>query len=212
MAGPHLQIGPYIAGKTLEMASYPAPFNAQQYFKFDTKCYWNNKDNRLIDISHGNESLKKFLKQKLSKCSDFDHPPVWNIELLDPVIMKMIHDGFRLQKEENDIRKQIIVHELNQRLPLAKTSCGILIETNQDYSDFVNSNCGALESCDMCMGYTHLDMMWHFMGQAHIDIYRIFKMKNIPFISRDGLDIYQYIHSEPWRLQLKGIRLLIVAP
>lgn len=210
--GPYLQIGPYISGKTLAMSSYPAPFNAQQQFKFDTRCYWNNKGNRLIDITHGNESIKKFLKQKMSNHSLGAAPAVWNITLLDPIIMKLMRAGIRLQEEENDIRRKIIVHEINQLLPKVKNVCGILLGSNKDYQDFCAGNCGALESCDMCLGYTHLDLMWSFMGHSHIDIYKILKRRKIPFIARDGLDIYQYIHSVPWTLQLKGKRILIIAP
>ena len=57
-----------------------------------------------------------------------------------------------------------------------------------------------------------VDHMWSFMGHDHTDIYKILKQKKIPFITRDGLDIYQYIHSNPWTLQLRGKRILIVAP
>ena len=205
--GPYLQIGPYIKTKTLEMASYPAPFNSQQHFKFDVKCYWKNNTNRLMEITYGNERLREFIEER-NKTPNI----AWNIALLDPVIMKLMRAGLRLQAEENEIRCKMIVQEINRLLPLMKTTNGILLQTNKDYQQFCIANFGAMEGSDLCIGYTHLDHMWSFMGHDHIDIYKILKQKKIPFITRDGLDIYQYIHSNPWTLQLRGKRILVIAP
>jgi len=205
--GPYLQIGPYISGKTLEMASYPAPFNSQQHFKFDVKCYAKNNGNHFPDITYGNKRMREFIEERNKTPTS-----IWNIALLDPVIMKLMRAGLRLQAEENAIRQKMIVQEINRILPLMKNTNGILLKSNKDYQDFCIANFGAMESSDLCIGYTHCDHMWSFMGHDHMDIYKILKQKKIPFITRDGLDIYQYIYSDPWTLQLRGKRILIVAP
>ena len=204
--GPYLQIGPYIKGKTLEIASYPAPFTGKQNTNFDLKCYWKNNKNRLIEITYGNDQMRAFLEEKATAST------AWNIISLDPIIMKLMRTGLRLQAEENEMRSKMIVQEINRLLPLMKKANGILLKNNKDYQDFCTANFDAMASSDLCIGYTHSDHMWSFIGHDHMDIYKILKQKKIPFISRDGLDIYQYIHNHPWTLQLKGKRILIVAP
>ena len=205
--GPYLQIGPYISGKTLEMASYPAPFTGKQKLNFDVKCYAKNNGNHFPEITYGNKRMREFIEERNKTPTS-----AWNIALLDPIIMKLMRAGLRLQAEENAIRQKMIVQEINRILPLMKNTNGILLKSNKDYQDFCIANFGAMESSDLCIGYTHCDHMWSFMGHDHKDIYKILKQKKIPFITRDGLDIYQYIHSNPWTLQLRGKRILIVAP
>ena len=203
--GPYLQVGPYISGKTLSLKSYPAPFSGKQKMRFDLKCYWNNKGD-FAQITYGNERMCAFLEDKLKS----DTP--WNIFLLNPIILKLLRAGLVLQAEENEMRNKMIVHEINKLIPLLKREEGILLNNNKDYQDFCIANFAAMENSDLCIGYTHLDHMYAFMGNDHDDIYKILKQKKVPFISRDGLDIYQYIHRNPWTQMLRGKRILIVAP
>ena len=75
-----------------------------------------------MEITYGNERLREFIEER-NKTPNI----AWNIALLDPVIMKLMRAGLRLQAEENEIRCKMIVQEINRLLPLMKTTNGILL-------------------------------------------------------------------------------------
>ena len=57
--------------------------------------------------------MRKFIEERNKTPTS-----AWNIALLDPVIMKLMRAGLRLQAEENAIRQKMIVQEINRLLPL----------------------------------------------------------------------------------------------
>jgi hypothetical protein len=204
--GPYLLIGPRINKNTIiDNACYPISLVELKRINFKLKCYWEG-NGTFVDINYSNEKIKKIIKKHIGG--------IFNIVMLDPLSMKILHTALVLKSETNEVRAKMMWEHINAILPNLKKHEGVLIRDNKDYEQFCMANIGALENADMCIGYTQGDHMIRVVGNDHADIMKIIKDSKVPFISKECMELYHTIHQPivPWTHLLKGKRILLLAP
>ena len=205
--GPYLQIGPKISGK-IPINNYPAPYLSLVNNKFKLRDFWNNSDGKYLDIDYGNKMMGLFLKNKIK------NNEIFSIVLFNPIIVKLCSFSLLLENRTNLNERQInhIGEKINNNLPLLKQQEGIGITDMEMYVKYCIKNLESFRDSDVGLIGYYLDPEWVKMRDEQSYIKKILIDNKSKLITREALQIYNYIHNSPWTHQLKKKRILIVAP
>lgn len=182
-------------GKNKQLASKPY-YGIYPLIKDDDK----RDELHTFEPIQENINLKNYIEDKINKDENFIIPRMAGIEneitLLGATIIQN-------KSASNDQLQRI-----QSIVPILKNNAGIMLPDINSVCNYANLYLSAFNKCDKYFWWApwgnvaiHIANSWDF-------IVNNFSCQKFDSLS---LDIFNYIHSEPWTLALKGKRILIIS-
>ena len=178
--------------------------NKPYYFSIPYGYY--DKINSITDFKDNNK-LYHYIFEKINKKENFIIPRIAGCE---NILIKKYYDFFDIYKNQNNNRKIFSDNKLNtyfgeNMIRVLKNNSGICLKELNDVSLYVKMFLESFKNSEMYF-------IWEKFGDVYSKSHEVILEK----IKRDTLwaftlDIFHYIHYEPWTLALKGKKILIIS-
>lgn len=149
-----------------------------------------------------NDIIREYILTKVNNGQKFIIPRVAGIENNFAVYASM-YDNFG----EGD--RQNLQSYFRNVAPIMKNNAGVQISTYNSIMKYSNLYLGAFENCELFCGWEKDGVCYPHIKESHDHIKTRFSSKKMVWAY--ALDVFHYIHSNPWTQALKGKRILIVS-
>lgn len=156
-----------------------------------------------FNMKRDNSFLNEYIKNKIAKGEHFVIPRIAGIE--NQVALM----GYNLIKNKGEMHSST-VNYLKNAIKTMKNNAGIKLS---DLNSVIKYSQLYLQPFDKCDLYTDWETYGNVYKGIHIShdfITKTFAVSKKPVWART-LDIFEYIHADPWTLQLTGKKILIIS-
>ena len=171
-------------------------------------------DNAILDVKieelkkeniwfNDNDIIREYILLKLSSNEKFIIPRVSGIENNFAAFIAMYPHC-----AEKD--KRYIESYLNNVTKTMKNNAGILVSNLNSIARYSKQYLDAFENCELFCGWEMNGVCYPHIKDSHDYIKKRFSSKKM--VWSYALDVFHYVHSNPWTHALKGKRILIVSP
>lgn len=150
-----------------------------------------------------NDIIREYILSKLESNKKFIIPRVSGIENNFAVFIAMYSHC-----AEND--KRYIESYLKNVTKTMKNNAGIKVSNLNSIATYSKQYLDAFENCELFCGWEMNGICYPHIKDSHDYIKMRFASKKM--VWSYALDVFHYVHSNPWTNALKGKRILIVSP
>lgn len=161
--------------------------------KDNTNAYFPHSYN----FKNENKTLSNYIQESLANNKHFIIPRLAGIE------NNLTHEAVLFVKKEITD-----VNILYSKKRVMKNNAGIYISNLNSIIQYSQLYLDAFEKCELYCDWSIYSNVAQYSKRSFPFIYNNFKRKRV---DSDTLSIFNNIHIEPWTLQLRGLRILIIS-
>jgi hypothetical protein len=172
------------------------------------------EDKQILDVNiedmkkeniwfNDNDRIREYISSKLEHNSRFIIPRVAGIENNFAVYKEI----YPLCSQKN--KRYIESYFINVSRTM-KNNAGIMISNINSVELYSQMYLKAFENCDLYCGWEMNGACYPHIKESHDYIKKRFVTKKMVWAY--ALDVFHYVHSNPWTQALKGKRILIISP
>ena len=154
-----------------------------------------------------NTILREYLVDKIQKEEIFLLPRISGIENNVAVAVEKMFSRQNLSL----FSSHSSIAYLKNILPIMKTNAGIKITSLESANKYSQLYMQAFDDCDYYCGWEIQGNYIHHINESHEYMKQKYQRKEKKMIWSFALDIFHYIHLNPWTTALQGKRILIVS-
>ena len=201
---PSMMVAPYINRAPLEDNIWGAPLRYCAHFKVSLGSYVGSQEGFIHNM--GNNIFRKFLEARLETDTPFIVARTGTGLALN---LSYVAQG--LYSSESVKNQEELLGAVKKMLPLLKRNCGVRIGNDDSLARYSGMYLSAFPKADLTLGWAPWDESYQAAHSPHTYIYEILGKAGRPYISAGVLDLFNFIHNDPWSTALSGKRLLIVS-
>ena len=193
-------------GRNYPLAPLPTPYYIMMPYK--KEGYGNglqnvySKDVR-YNMETDNKNLNDYLKNTLSKNIPFIIPRIAGIE------NNVAHIGFELMNNNGSLEASKINY-LKTAIKTMKNNAGIYLTNIKSVMEYSKLYLKAFEHCEVYTDWETHGNVYKYIKGSHDFITQSYAISKKPIWART-LDVFEYIHCEPWTECLNGKKILIIS-
>ena len=175
---------------------------------YNPKGYGNGLDNSFapdlrFNMSKDSDALNNYLKEAIMKNERFIIPRIAGIE------NNVAHLGHMFNKNNGPLNTSATTY-LKGAVKTMKNNAGINLTNMNSIVNYANLYLKAFDDCNCYTDWEPYGNVYRGIKGSHDFISHSYAQSKRPIWART-LDVFEYIHSEPWTQCLSGKRILIIS-